>query len=265
MMTIRTLFQEASRKNGLYGVKANSVWEDILYIPYDDVATKRVSILTDEVGFDMPGKLTGDVEKCPLDFIYDGVLSTGHPRGIQVTAGDSQALTHQVHSFGTTKSFVFMHVAKTAVGAAFVSATMGTAAAATSKVTLGAGVAVVDFTNAAQDDASDTTTLGTAGTFGVALVVDRDADTLSLYEADLGAGEDFALVNSVATTNGTGVAFQLDDPTAITINPSFSLDTYGTLLMATDGGVALPSDLVSDLSKIGKQWVKGPGIGPLRA
>jgi len=256
-MSERTLFQEADRKRKAYNVVADSVWEDLLYLPYDDVATKRISILTNEVGFNMPGAQAGLAERCPLDFIVDGAAGYKHPRAVQITAGDAQTLTHQVHSFGTVKSFVMIHVAKTAVGAAFVSATMGTAAAATSKVTLGAGVAVVDFTNAAQDDASDTTTLGVAGTFGVALVVDRDADTLSLYEMDAGAGGSFALVNSVTTTNGTGVAFQLEDPTAITINPSFSLDTYGTLLMATDGGVPLPSGLIANLTQMATNWVKG--------
>ena len=253
-MSITTLFQDAARKNAAYGVVADSVWEDILYIPYNDVATKRISLLTSLLGYNNPGDNT---ERCPMDFIVDGVVGSAYPRPTQITAADAVTMTEQVHSFGTAKSFALVHVATSFAIPAHVEVTMGTAAAATSKVQLAPGVAVVDWTNAAQDDASSATSLSSAGSFAVALVVDRIANTLSIYEADLDEGNDFSLLNSIATTNGTGVAFNLDDPTAITINNSFSLNTFGTLLIAADGTVPLPSDLIANLSTTVKNWYAG--------
>jgi len=251
-MSTRTLFQDSARKKNQYGVIANGLdWEDVWYLPYDEVGTKRLNVLTAEVQYNYP---TGELN-FPADFIKHSAAGGGHPRTMQVAAG---TWTHQLHAQGTAKSVVMMHVAKSIALPSHVSFTIGTAGAAASKITLGAGVATIDFTDAVQDDASSATSLSGAGVFAVALILDRSNDTLSLYEMDLDdINSSLALINQVTTTNGSATALQFNNPTTFTINSAFGLDTYGSLFASTDGGVRLPNNIVSRLEETAKNWAAG--------
>lgn len=243
-MSVKTLAQVAYDKAQAYNVINNGVWEDLLYLPYEDAGTKRVSIVTEEVAY----KPVANDVSFPYDFLVDNNTGAGNPRSLQIDT----TLSHQFHAMGALKSFAFIHCCDSAIAASFVAASLGTVGASTSKLTVGGGAGVVDYRTAVQDDASAASSL-TVGDLVFALVLDRLGETLSLYEAQV--GQALSLVGQVTPTNAQVVQFE--DPTAIIINPSFAGACYGTAFMATDGGVALPANLLDNIATMADNWVGG--------
>ena len=240
-MAIQTIWQKANTDKLAYGVQAGAVWEDVMYLPYQESGTKRVDVLLDAV-------LGND--STDYDFAVDAAAATNPPRS--VLTSDNMNITF--HALSAVKSWVRRHSAPPGVLATTPLFKLGTESRAPmGSISLEPGTGTANYSDSSKDEATASTTLNTGDKMVLALVMDRIAGTLTLYEATAGN----VLVEVAQDASLTASALAFTEPTPIAINQVIGTATYGTVFLSTDANIPLPSDILANLADTAENWFAG--------
>lgn len=253
-MTIRTLAQRKLAAGKEYGLTMDSVWDEKTYFPLDEYGTGKIFLL----------RGTDDLVAPKWDFIDSGAVTQGNPKNIQ-TSGN---FNHAVTSISATESWVFFYVLTNPAVSSWGQAKLGDATVQGGSITVAPGttgneaIGLVEYSDISSDDVGGTTTLGGGNVACcVAMVLDAQGNTLSLYEGELGSP--LVQVNQIVPQ---GLSLTFSSNTYFELGNTAPFSKWGIGLLKTKSGVALPSTILEDIATTRDDWYNGQlGLNSIRS